>query len=48
MAAGGGCACTAGSTRAAAESNIKGVKKRYQTLKFRAEGGDGLKTIIIP
>ena len=39
---------TLAETRAAAESNIKSVKKRYQTLKFRAEGGDGLKTIIIP
>ena len=39
---------TLADTRAAAESNIRNVKKRYQTLKFRAEGGDGIKTFIIP
>jgi hypothetical protein len=35
-------------TRKQAEKNIENVKKRYKTLKFRAEGGDGVKTIIVP
>jgi hypothetical protein len=35
-------------TNKALEKNIEQLKKRYKTVKFRADGGDGVKTMIIP